>query len=112
LATRRGLEARAGAVFEALADPRRRAILRMVGDDGPISATELAARLPVTRQAVTKHLDALRSAGLVDRRREGREQRWHVEAAPLADAAAWIERTGARWDERLTRLQERLSARG
>ena len=59
----RDAEARAGAVFEALADPTRRAVLRDVAEQGPRTATELAADLPVTRQAVAKHLAVLRDAG-------------------------------------------------
>ena len=49
-------------MFEALADPTRRAVLTLVGREGPVTATELAAQMPVSRQAVAKHLDALRSA--------------------------------------------------
>lgn len=98
----------AGAVFDALADPTRRAVLRAVADDGPLSATELAARLPVTRQAVAKHLDLLRAAGLVSAAREGRDVRYRFDARPLDDAVGWISAVGARWDRRLARLQERL----
>ncbi|MGH9186127.1 MAG: ArsR/SmtB family transcription factor [Acidimicrobiales bacterium] len=104
-------EARAGAVFEALADPTRRTVLSMVGDEGPITATELAARLPVSRQAVAKHLETLRTAGLVEGQRTGREQHWTVVPAPLADASAWIEATGRRWDERLAALRRRVAMR-
>ena len=57
-------EARAAAVFEALADPTRRAVLRDVAEQGPRTATELAAELPVSRQAVAKHLTVLHEAGL------------------------------------------------
>jgi len=52
-------------VFSALSDPTRRAVIRSLSEDGPSTVTELAGRLPVTRQAVTKHLEALEEAGLV-----------------------------------------------
>jgi DNA-binding transcriptional ArsR family regulator len=67
--------------------------------------TELAADLPVTRQAVAKHLAALRSAGLVEASRAGRETRYALTPAPLASAVEWIEEVGAAWDERLGALK-------
>jgi DNA-binding transcriptional ArsR family regulator len=104
-------EARAGAVFEALADPTRRAVLRDVAEHGPLTATELAADLPVTRQAVAKHLAVLRDAGLVTPERAGREIRFSATTAPLADASRWLEVTGEAWDDRLARLSARLERR-
>jgi DNA-binding transcriptional ArsR family regulator len=101
-----------GAVFEALADPTRRAVLSMVGRDGPVTATELAARLPVSRQAVAKHLDALRSAGLVERDKDGRDVRYGLRPDGLDDASAWMGRVGASWDRRLAALARRATARG
>lgn len=109
---RRGLtpaeEAAAGSVFESLADPTRRSVLRAVAEDGPLTATELAARLPVSRQAVAKHLEVLRSAGLVASARDGRDVRFSFDARPLEEATAWIAAVGARWDRRLGALRERL----
>jgi DNA-binding transcriptional ArsR family regulator len=107
--TRRGRDA--GAVFAALADPTRRAVLAMVGQRGPLTATELAARLPVSRQAVTKHLDALHGAGLVERDKHGRDVRYELRSQPLDDAAAWMADVGTAWDRRLTALSQRASAR-
>lgn len=101
-------EAIAAAVFDALADDTRRTVLRTVADDGPLTATELAARLPVTRQAVGKHLEVLRSAGLVTSARHGRDVRFSLDARPLDDAVGWITAVGARWDRRLATLQARL----
>jgi DNA-binding transcriptional ArsR family regulator len=101
-------EAAAGAVFDALADGTRRSVLRAVADDGPLTATQLAARLPITRQAVAKHLDVLRAAGLVSSEREGRDVRYSFDAAPLDDAVGWIAAVGARWDRRLAALEKRL----
>jgi DNA-binding transcriptional ArsR family regulator len=98
-------DARAGAVFEALADPTRRAVLRDVVRHGPSTATELAAERPITRQAVAKHLAVLRGAGLVAHERAGREARFRATLAPLSDAEAWLRTTGTAWDERLARLE-------
>jgi DNA-binding transcriptional ArsR family regulator len=95
-------------VFTSLADPMRRAVLQAVADDGPVTATELAARLPVTRQAIAKHLEVLRSAGLVRSSRAGRDVRFTFDGAPLDDAVAWIEAVGDRWDRRLADLRQRV----
>ncbi len=100
-------DARAGAVFEALADPTRRAVLRDVVARGPRTATELAAELPVTRQAVAKHLAVLRQAGLVAHERAGREARFSATLGPLGEAEAWLQATGEAWDDRLARLARR-----
>jgi ArsR family transcriptional regulator, cadmium/lead-responsive transcriptional repressor len=89
-----------GATFAALADPSRRRMLGLLG----ATATELARQLPISRQAVAKHLTQLASAGLVASRREGRETRYTVTPEPLEDAVAWIVQAGGEWDERLARL--------
>ena len=100
-------DARAGAVFEALADATRRAVLRDVVAHGPRTATELAAELPVSRQAVAKHLGVLRDAGLVAHERSGREARFTATLGPLGLAEAWLRATAEGWDDRLARLAER-----
>ena len=97
------------AVFSALSDPTRRRLFSRLADGGPATATELAAELPVTRQAVVKHLEALRAAELVTSSREGREVRYRVTPAPLADAVGWIADVGAQWDSRLATLQGQFS---
>ena len=97
-------------VFHALGDPTRRHIVESLSQ-GEATATQLAADLPVTRQAVSKHLTALRDAGLVESRRQGRETVYRVNAAPLDDAAAWIVRVGGEWDARLERLRSLVEAR-
>jgi DNA-binding transcriptional ArsR family regulator len=102
----------AGAVFDALADSTRRSVLRAVAEDGPLTATELAARLPVSRQAVAKHLEVLREAGLVSSARAGRDVRFSFHAEPLGEAVDWITAVGARWDRRLAALRERLAPHG
>jgi DNA-binding transcriptional ArsR family regulator len=96
------------ALFAALADGTRRRVLRSVAEHGPVTATALAGRLPVTRQAVAKHLAVLRDAGLVAAEKAGRETRFTAATAPLDDLAAWAEAAGRRWDARLDRLRRRL----
>jgi DNA-binding transcriptional ArsR family regulator len=95
----------AGAVFEALADPMRRRLLQTISG-APSTATELAGALPISRQAVAKHLTALSQAGLLERERSGRDVRYHVTPAPLSQAVSWMADVGGQWDERLARLEE------
>jgi DNA-binding transcriptional ArsR family regulator len=102
-------DAVAGAVFAALADPTRRRIVRALADGHAVTASSLAAELPVTRQAVAKHLAALREAGLATAESAGRETRYRLTPAPFADAMTWMAQTGASWDDRLARLERRLS---
>ena len=92
------------AVFAALADPTRRAVLRTIASGEAVTATELAARLPVSRQAVQKHLAQLEDARLVDGERVGRETRFAATPAPLGDAIEWMTAVGTQWDERLAAL--------
>ena len=96
----------ADAVFAALADPTRRAVIGRLAQE-PLSASALAGELPVSRQAVAKHLAALDRAGLVRSHREGREQLYRLDPAPLGDAMAWIASVGGQWDDRLRRLERR-----
>ena len=87
-------------VFEALADPTRRAVIRALAEEGP------SARLPVTRQAVSKHLALLQEAGLVATQGpEPRGRRYAFTPAPLSDAMGWMVDVGADWDTRLARLK-------
>jgi DNA-binding transcriptional ArsR family regulator len=92
-----------GVVFEALSDPMRRRLLSEIASH-PATATELANELPITRQAVTKHLTCLARAGLLARERRGRDVRYRVTPAPLSDAMSWMAQVGAEWDDRLARL--------
>jgi DNA-binding transcriptional ArsR family regulator len=95
-------------VFVALADPTRRHLIETLASRDGASATALAADLPISRQAVSKHLAALSSAGLVRSHRSGRETVYELEPEPLQDAAAWIAEVGEEWDDRLARLQRLL----
>jgi DNA-binding transcriptional ArsR family regulator len=98
----------AGAVFEALSDPMRRRLLAEISVH-PATATELASELPISRQAVAKHLSGLSGAGLVTRERSGRDVRYRATPAPLAEAMSWMAQVGGQWDERLARLGGALS---
>jgi DNA-binding transcriptional ArsR family regulator len=98
----------AGAVFGALADPTRRALLATIADQQAATATELASELPISRQAVLKHLTALADAGLLDRERSGREVRYRVTPEPLSEAVSWMADVGGQWDQRLAALKRDL----
>jgi DNA-binding transcriptional ArsR family regulator len=95
-------------VFAALGDPIRRFLLEELSTRGSATATELASELPVTRQAVSKHLAALAGAGLVTSKRLGRETQYRVTPEPMEDAIAWMARVGGEWDGRLARLRRYL----
>lgn len=95
-------------VFDALADPNRRALIDFLARHDTATTSELAEQLPVSRQAATKHLDALHAAGLVERRRQGRETRYRLTPTPLGDVVEWVTAVGAEWDERLAALRRYL----
>ena len=99
----------ADAVFLALGDPMRRRLLALLGASGETSATDLARELPVTRQAVQKHLSTLSSAGLVAARRNGREVLYRPTPAPMSEAMAWMAEVGAQWDDRLAALERQFA---
>jgi DNA-binding transcriptional ArsR family regulator len=99
-------------VFAALGDAGRRSLVEAVASRGTATATELAAELPVTRQAVAKQLSALAGAGLLRATRAGRETRYEVTPAPLEDAVEWMVSVGAAWDERLAALSRSLGRSG
>ena len=97
------------AVFDALADPTRRRLLeRLAERSEPVSISDLTGAFPITRQAITKHLDRLEEAGLVRAERRGRECLLTFSPAPLDRAAAWIASLEERWDARLAALQQML----
>jgi DNA-binding transcriptional ArsR family regulator len=95
-----------GHVFSALADPTRRLMVQELLRDGTTSVPALTAMLPITRQAVAKHLSTLDDAGLVERAPvSGREVHYRLRAGALAPAAAWLRDAEAAWDDRLARLK-------
>lgn len=102
----------ADAVFGALSDPTRRALLQAIAANPYATATELAAEMPVSRQAVLKHLTALSEAGLVDRERSGRQVHYRVTPAPLSQAVSWMAEVGGQWDRRLAGLKRQFPPLG
>lgn len=92
-------------VLTALADPTRRLILDRLSRRGDATATLLADELPVTRQAVVKHLAVLDRAGLVTARRDGRERRYRVRPDGLAATARWMNEVAAQWSSRLSMIK-------
>jgi DNA-binding transcriptional ArsR family regulator len=109
------IEAIAEQVFTALADPSRREILAALASGGPTTATDLAARLPITRQAIAKHLALLSVAGLVRAEPgERRRVRYRLQSAPMQVAQQFLAALARDWDSRLDALREHLdrNARG
>lgn len=95
-------------VFDAVADPTRRELLGRLRTGGPATLGELAEDFPMSRQAVTKHLDVLASAGLVRIRREGRRRIHELDLEPLKEVDRWLAPYAAEWDRRLARLKRHL----
>ena len=93
------------ALWSAIGDPTRRRIVDLLLADGDGTATTLSDRLPVTRQAVAKHLGVLDRVLLVRARPAGREKRYRVDEAQLARAVAQLTSVGAAWDSRLQRIR-------
>jgi DNA-binding transcriptional ArsR family regulator len=103
------IEAIAEQVFIALADPTRRSILAALASTGPATATDLADRLPITRQAIAKHLALLAEVGLVTAQPgERRRVRYRLRSAPMQVAQQFLAALAHDWDGRLDALQEHL----
>lgn len=94
-----------GDVLAALADPTRRQIVELLAHDLPATASQLASKLPVSRQAVVKHLAVLADAGLTDSTRVGREVRHVLRPAGLRATTDWMSALAADWDRRLERIK-------
>jgi DNA-binding transcriptional ArsR family regulator len=92
-------------VFAALGDPTRLEIVAQLCRRGPLSITRLSEHAPVTRQAITKHLQALADAGLVRDSRRGRERIWELEPKRLERARACLDQISAQWDSAIERLK-------
>ena len=95
----------AAAVFAALGDDTRLALVKSLGDGTARTATELAADLPITRQAVVKHLRVLEGAGLVVNERRGREVLYVLDGGRVDEARAFLDAVSARWDRAIARLR-------
>ena len=91
-------------VFAALGDDTRWAILARLGE-APASASALARELPISRQAIVKHLEVLDGAGLVESERRGRELVYRAIGGRLSDVARELEKIGRAWDNRLARIK-------
>jgi DNA-binding transcriptional ArsR family regulator len=104
------VEAIAEQVFTALADPSRRAILAELAERGPATATDLADRLPITRQAIARHLALLAAAGLVTPEPgERRRVRYRLRSAPMRVAQQFLAALARDWDGLLDALQDHLN---
>ena len=97
-------------LWSAIGDPTRRRMLDLLLADGDGTATTLSEQLPVTRQAVAKHLGVLDRVGLVHGTPAGRERRYRVDDAQLARAVAQLSAVGATWDARIRRITELAEA--
>lgn len=95
----------AAPVFAALGDDLRLSMVARLSQGAPLSITRLAAGLPVTRQAVTKHLRVLEGAGLVRSRKHGREQHWEFEPDSLREARECLDTISRQWSNTLGRLK-------
>jgi DNA-binding transcriptional ArsR family regulator len=104
------VEAIAEQVFVALADPTRRSILAALASGGPATATDLADQLPITRQAIAKHLALLTDTGLVTAEPgERRRVRYRLRSAPMQVAQQFLAALARDWDGRLDALQDHLN---
>jgi DNA-binding transcriptional ArsR family regulator len=109
--SRPDIETVAEEVFTALADPSRRGILAALAAGGPATATDLAIRLPITRQAIAKHLALLAEAGLVAAEPgERRRVRYRLRSAPMQVAQQFLAALARDWDQQLDALQDHLNA--
>jgi DNA-binding transcriptional ArsR family regulator len=103
------IEAVAEQVFTALAEPTRRAILAALASEGPATVTDLAGRLPITRQAIAKHLALLAEAGLVTAEPgERRRVRYRLRPAPMQVAQQFLAALARDWDAALGALTDHL----
>jgi DNA-binding transcriptional ArsR family regulator len=93
-------------LLAALADPTRKAVYERLSAEGPASASRLAADMPVSRQAIAKHLSQLSSVGLVGSSQQGREVVYEARIEPLHEMTEWIDTVGSAWDARLGRLRK------
>jgi ArsR family transcriptional regulator, cadmium/lead-responsive transcriptional repressor len=97
-------------LWSAIADPSRRRVLDLLINNGEVSASWLGRQVPFTRQAVAKHLVVLEEAGLVSRRKQGREVLYLVEAGRLDQATRAMADLAAQWDRRLGAIKRLAEA--
>lgn len=92
-------------IFAALGDATRLELIARLGDGRPRSIVQLSSGLALTRQGVTKHLQVLEQAGVVSRRRVGRESRFAIQPRPIEQARDYLDRASAQWDDAIERLR-------
>jgi DNA-binding transcriptional ArsR family regulator len=95
----------AAPLFDALGDPNRLRIIVRLCDVGPCSTSQVTQAIPATRQAASKHLQLLETAGLVTSSRRGRERVWAVQTEPLSEASDYLTQLSRRWDAAVERLR-------
>jgi DNA-binding transcriptional ArsR family regulator len=96
---------RTAPVFAALGDPTRLRLVARLSSEGPQSIVQLTHGMRVTRQAITKHLEALASAGVVVDERAGRERIWTLQSTRLAEASRYLDEISLEWDAAIDRLR-------
>jgi DNA-binding transcriptional ArsR family regulator len=97
-------------LWSAIADPSRRRVLDLLVSNGAVSASWLAGHVPLSRQAVSKHLVVLENTGLISRRKQGREVLYEVDAARLDEATRALAEVAAQWDRRLAAIKRLAEA--
>ena len=103
-ASRKGL-AESAAIFAALGDPTRLRLVNRLCETGPLSIAQLAVGEPVTRQAVSKHLQALEAAGITRSSRDGRRRIWELQPDRLVEVRRHLETISSQWDDAIGRLR-------
>lgn len=93
-------------LFAALGDPTRLGLIVRLSDGGARSIVQIGEGIPITRQAVAKHLDVLFAAGLVHRTKSGREVHFALRRQAIEDARDWLTQIGTQWDDALARLRD------
>jgi DNA-binding transcriptional ArsR family regulator len=101
----------AALLFAALGDPTRLALLARLSDGGPASISVLAERFSITRQGVTKHLNVLEGAGVIEGARQGRERVWKMNPSRLTEARQTLDVIARSWDNSLSRLKQHLEGK-
>jgi DNA-binding transcriptional ArsR family regulator len=97
-------------VFSALADSTRRSILELLAKNGPLSATEVCAKFPISPQAVSQHLKALREANLVQVEKQAQKRLYRINPTAMLELEGWVGRLTQLWSQRFDALEEVLQA--
>jgi DNA-binding transcriptional ArsR family regulator len=97
-------------VFQAIADPNRRAILKLLAERDELPIASITSHFPISRTAVNKHLHVLADAGLVRKRKAGRETRYSLQLEPLKEVQQWLSYFELYWDNKLAALQRYVEA--